>query len=131
MLVVDDDASLRRVIRRVLQRGGCTVEEAGDGESGLARFLAYRPHLAFIDLGLPGIDGARLIRAIRAEHPDVRLIAMSGAPHFEGVEPAAAARTAGADAFLAKPLWPHTILDALRAERAPDRAGATGAEPEP
>lgn len=112
MLVVDDDSGLRRLLKRILERSGWQVLEAGDGRLGLELYLARRPAIAFVDLVMPGLDGAELIRAIRATHPEAKLVAMSGAASFAGLPAAEAAREAGADSFLAKPLWPHTVVQA-------------------
>lgn len=117
VLVVDDDPGLRRLLGRILERGGWQVVEAADGRLGLELYLARWPAIAFVDLVMPGLDGTELLRAIRAAHPEAKLIAMSGAASLAGLPAAEAAREAGADAFVAKPLWPHTVLEAVRAHR--------------
>lgn len=124
VLVVDDDPGIRRMIRRVLERNGCEVAEVSDGRRALEHYRAHPPDVAFVDLILPGLDGAAVMREIRAEYPAAHLVAMSGATHLGGLEVSSTARRAGADEFLAKPLWPHTILAAVHARRPPIEAGS-------
>jgi CheY-like chemotaxis protein len=73
-----------------------------DGHDGLARIGTFRPDVVLLDLRLPGLDGAELCRAVRADPAtrEVRILAMSALPDHEARERMLAA---GADAFLAKP----------------------------
>jgi two-component system cell cycle sensor histidine kinase/response regulator CckA len=80
VLVVDDDASVRRLVSRVLTRRGFRVVEAEDGSAGLrlARSAPQPIVLLLTDVIMPGMTGTRLAEAMRAEHPDVRVLYMSG-----------------------------------------------------
>jgi DNA-binding response OmpR family regulator len=67
ILIVDDEATLREVVRRYLERDGYTVIEAGDGHQALALLRADRPDLIVLDVMLPGMDGFRVARIVRDE----------------------------------------------------------------
>src|SRR5690606_25035520 len=82
-LIVDDQASIRSVISKVLSRAGATCEMAGSGEEALER-LARAPYdMVFIDLALPGMDGLGLARLIAHRYPDVPMVMITGSAKFE------------------------------------------------
>ena len=64
MLVVDDDAAFRRVLRDVLEDQGCFVVEAGDGRFALDILHSVRPNLVLIDVCMPFMDGFQLRAAL-------------------------------------------------------------------
>ncbi|WP_237481487.1 hybrid sensor histidine kinase/response regulator [Lichenibacterium dinghuense] len=65
VLVIDDDADTRRMLRGVLERQGWTVQEAGDGAEGLDRVLHAPPHVVLLDLTMPVMDGFGFLRRLR------------------------------------------------------------------
>lgn len=67
VLVVDDDAHLREVVRYALERAGHRVDEAGDGAAGWRSYQQQEPDLVVLDVVMPEIDGLELCRRIRAE----------------------------------------------------------------
>jgi CheY-like chemotaxis protein len=67
VLVADDDANTRMLVRAVLTSAGHTVSEAKDGAEALAQTAAERPDLILLDLSLPDISGTELVRALRAD----------------------------------------------------------------
>ena len=83
VLVVDDEPTLRTVLRRALAREGWVVEEAADGLEGLERLreAGDRYAVVFLDLTLPGLPGRQLWECVRAERPELldRLVIVSGA----------------------------------------------------
>ncbi|MEM6372136.1 MAG: response regulator transcription factor [Pseudomonadota bacterium] len=66
LLIVDDDAHIRSVLRIALQQAGYTVTEAGDGAEGLAKAQSGRFDLIVLDIGLPEMDGLAVCRTLRA-----------------------------------------------------------------
>jgi CheY-like chemotaxis protein len=103
ILIIDDDAGLRGALLAILVGNPrYTVQAATDGHDGLARIGTFRPHLVLLDLRMPGLDGADLCRAVKADPATraARILAMSALPEDEARERMLAA---GADAFLAKP----------------------------
>ena len=110
ILVVDDDADIRTLLRRWLERDGHVVAEAADGTTGLNAALDGAHDIAFIDIGLPVLDGYELARRIRndpvARRPClVALTASSDDPRT--------AFEAGFDAHVFKPVQAKTIAAVL------------------
>jgi DNA-binding NtrC family response regulator len=98
VLIVEDEEKLRRVVHLQLASAGFEVEDAGTAEQGLR--LCDRVDLVLTDLKLPGMDGLRLLSAIRAQNLAVPVIVMTA---FGTVENAVEAMKSGAADFLLKP----------------------------
>lgn len=113
ILVIDDDALLRGAIRVVLESAGYEVIEAGDGGAGLRLYREGGADLLLVDLFIPEPDGLEVIRAVRAEVPDARIIAMSGGGSLK-LDLLAAAQAFGAARALWKPFVPSVLLGAVR-----------------
>jgi two-component system, OmpR family, response regulator len=102
VLLVEDDATLRELLRRTIDRGGFTVVTAANGHEALARFHETTFQTVVTDLLMPEMDGFEVIRQIRQESPDVVIIAISGID-----DPAVfqrLVRQLGADATMTKPV---------------------------
>ncbi len=67
ILVIDDDDSLRELLEYTLKKAGWQVASAEDGEMGLKKALAYRPHLIILDLMMPKLNGFEVIHALQAK----------------------------------------------------------------
>jgi PAS domain S-box-containing protein len=82
VLVVEDDPRVRDLLIELLQEQNCRVVEAADGLSGL-RILKETPgiHLVISDVGLPGMDGRRMVEEARASRPELKVILMTGYAH--------------------------------------------------
>jgi two-component system chemotaxis response regulator CheY len=113
VLIVDDHEAMRVMLARVLVRAGVTqVRMAASGLEALA-LLAERPaSLVLADQRMPGMDGLSFVSAVRGDAAlqGARIIMISGATdaaHFN------AAREAGVDAVLVKPVSPRALLDAI------------------
>ncbi|HEX4527693.1 MAG TPA: response regulator, partial [Gaiellaceae bacterium] len=110
ILIVDDDPSLRILLRTTLSGDEFDVEEASsvEGASELARF--WKPAIVVLDVGLPGLSGLSWCRELKqngnSENPTV--ILLTGADTS-----AEAARLAGADALLRKPFSPLDLVDLI------------------
>jgi CheY-like chemotaxis protein len=78
ILVVDDDAAIRELLRFVLEEEGYEVIEAADGAEGLQRYQAAPTDLVITDLQMPGMDGLELMMALRRMVPTPVLMAISG-----------------------------------------------------
>lgn len=78
VLVVDDDAAVRSLAGRILERSGYTVVEAGDGPSAVAAAEDAEVGLLLTDVVLPGVNGAELAGALRERRPDLGVVYMSG-----------------------------------------------------
>lgn len=107
VLVVDDNRDAAESLSDLVAMLGHSGEVAFDGPSALEKARAFHPEIVLCDIGLPGMSGYEVARALRAEHgPALRLIAVSGYAQPEDVRRAA---EAGFDAHLAKPPDPLDI----------------------
>lgn len=105
ILVCDDEAPLRALVRAALEEDGYDIVEARDGEEALAAARTVRPDLILLDAMMPGRSGFEVLRELRA-HPTLAStrIVMLTARVQESDRDAASA--GGADRFLAKPFSP-------------------------
>src|SRR5947209_4368981 len=100
VLIIDDDAKVRAVLRVMLESAGFEAAEAGDGEEGVRAFRRLEADVVLCDLFMPGRDGLEAIRGLRREFPGVKVIAMSGGGFGGAVDMLPAARLLGAAAVL-------------------------------
>ncbi len=119
ILIVDDDAAMRRALTEVLGRGGFTVEQAPSGQHGIERLSGEPFDLVVSDLRMPGLGGLNLLREVRRRHPALPVILITA---FGTIEDAVSAMKLGAYDFLTKPFSPQDLLRLVR------RALTTGAE---
>jgi signal transduction histidine kinase/ActR/RegA family two-component response regulator len=112
VLLVEDSADVRRMLRLRLELDGHEVHEAEDGITGLAEAFRLQPDVAVIDIGLPGLDGWELARRLRAAETGRRmiLVAISGYGQLEDQQ---LSRGAGFDVHLVKPVDLDTLTAAI------------------
>ena len=113
VLVVDDNADAREALRLLLEDEGHDVRIAGDGPSALESAARFPPEVVLLDIGLPGMDGYEVARALRSvpgsEH--ALIVAVSGYGQAEDRE---RSRIAGFDLHLLKPVAPERLLEIVR-----------------
>ena len=80
ILVIDDNAALRGMLRFLLEDAGYEVVEAAHGAEGLQQYLAAPPAVVITDLEMPVMDGLQFLRVLRHEAPAATVIAISGNP---------------------------------------------------
>ena len=107
VLVVDDDASGRRWIAKLLGQEGYDVDIASDGTEALLMVQDRAPALIITDLSMPKMDGMELLRRVRQTNPEISMIVATAA---DNVSSAVDAMRAGAQDYLTKPIG----FDALR-----------------
>jgi two-component system NtrC family response regulator len=100
VLLIDDDASLRRVTEYSLHSAGFQVLSAGDGKQGLASFHADHPQVVITDIQMPGMSGYEVLQQIKAARPETVVIVITA---YSSVEKAVEAMKQGAYDYLAKP----------------------------
>jgi two-component system KDP operon response regulator KdpE len=122
VLVVEDDAPLRRALRTSLRARDVEVLEAGSGEEALVIAADRRPDLVLLDLGLPGIDGLETISRLRS-FTDVPVIVLTVR---ERASDKVAALDAGADDYVTKPFDTDELLARVRAALRRSPRTATG-----
>ena len=98
VLLVEDDDEVREIFRRVLEKlWDLDILEATNGNEALLLAMRHKPDLVITDVYMPGMDGPRLLEALKDRYPDLPVVGMSGT--------VGAADSAGSkfDAFLEKP----------------------------
>jgi DNA-binding NtrC family response regulator len=100
ILVVDDETTIRHVLKRVLQKRGCELREAGSGEEALPIVDTWRPDIALLDISMPGMSGLQLLELIKGRVPETTVVMMTS---YTSVEVLQQAIRGGAADFLPKP----------------------------
>jgi len=111
ILVVDDEAKIVKLVRSYLEQAGFTVVEAADGQTALIQARREQPDLIVLDLGLPGLDGLEVTRALRSQRatPIIMLTArIEDTDKIVGLE-------VGADDYITKPFNPRELVARVRA----------------
>lgn len=126
VLVVDDEPKIIQLARDYLEHAGFDVLTARDGEAALAAIRSAKPDLVVLDLGLPGLDGLDVTRAVRKDLnvPIIMLTARGEeTDKLVGLE-------LGADDYLTKPFSPKELVARVRAvlRRTENAAGGAGVE---
>jgi CheY-like chemotaxis protein len=113
ILIIEDEAAMRRVMARTLREVGFTVLEAENGRTGLQLFNAHMPPLVITDLLMPDKDGLETIRELRRSAKDIKIIATSGGGRAGRLDFLEVATEFGADLVLRKPFRGAELLDAV------------------
>jgi response regulator RpfG family c-di-GMP phosphodiesterase len=110
LLLVDDDAAFRELLRTTFEVVDVEVEEAGSAEDALTVIEQGRPDAIVLDFRLPGMTGAELCRRVKADEAtvDIAIVILSGS-----TDETAQVHDSGADAFLRKPFSPLELLDVV------------------
>lgn len=111
ILIVDDEKSIRRTLRDILEYEDFTVEEAGDGQEGLALALKEKFDIILSDIKMPKLDGMEFLDKYMATNPDTPIVMISG---HGNIETAVEAVKKGAYDFIAKPLDLNRLLVTIR-----------------
>jgi two-component system response regulator MprA len=112
VLVVDDDASLRRMLNRTLSAEGFEVETAADGGGALVAVERSVPEVIVLDVGLPGLDGLAVCRRLRAKGVSTPIIMLTAR---DAVPDRVAGLESGADDYLVKPFATEELVARVRA----------------
>ena len=115
ILIVDDETDIRELVSGILEDEGHGTRTAGSSDDALAAIEARRPHLVFLDIWLQGsrLDGLQVLDLIKADHPDLPVVMISG---HGNIETAVSAIRAGAYDFIEKPFKADRLV--LVADRA-------------
>ncbi len=115
ILIVDDEADIRNLVAGILEDEGHGTRTAGSSDEALAAIGSRRPHLVFLDIWLQGsrLDGLQVLDLIKADHPDLPIVMISG---HGNIETAVSAIKAGAYDFIEKPFKADRLV--LVADRA-------------
>jgi DNA-binding response OmpR family regulator len=122
VLVIDDDETIRALLRRILEMAAASVTEAASGEDGLRALYEGRPDVVILDIGLPGLDGWQVLERIR-QLTDLPVVMVSA--HDDELEKVRALQ-AGADDYVTKPFGPPELLARLQVQVRRARASSPG-----
>jgi len=100
LLIVDDEAGYRKVLRAIFEDEGHDVVTASDGRAALAHLAKRKRDLIISDVRMPDIDGIALLKQAREQDPDIGVVLMTA---FGTIETAREAFKLGADDFIQKP----------------------------
>ena len=114
ILIIDDEAPIRSMIRLILERAGYAVAEASDGVEGIRCFREAPADLIITDLIMPNKDGIGMIIELKKEFPTVRIIAMSGGGLNRPEGYLRGAQKLGAAYTLSKPINRNELLRAVK-----------------
>jgi DNA-binding response OmpR family regulator len=112
VMIIEDDAEIRGIVKTLLSSEGYTVEEADDGRDAVERVFLVKPDLILVDLKLPGLDGAEVCKRIRAGRMNTPIIVLSAAKdEFDKV----LLLELGADDYMVKPFGARELLARIKA----------------
>ena len=111
ILIIDDHADIRRLIRMTLEFENYEIFEAADGDTGLAMSLELQPDMVLLDVMMPGaLHGLHVCRALKGRPFAPKVILLSARGRSEDLE---AGRKAGAEAYLVKPFGPLQLIECI------------------
>jgi DNA-binding response OmpR family regulator len=111
VLVVDDEAQIRVVLRAYLEREGYLVDEAATGSEAVSMVVQTQPDLVLLDIGLPDLDGLEVLRQIRATSPVYVVMVTARADEVDLL----VGLTVGADDYITKPFSPREVVARVKA----------------
>ena len=112
LLIVDDEAHIRQMMRLTLEAAGYQVDEAPTGEEGLTKFAGGGYDAVLLDQKMPGIDGLQTLRQIKSRAPQACVVMVTA---FASIDLAVDAMRLGATDFLRKPMTPEALRGAVAA----------------
>jgi len=114
ILVVEDEADIRDLVRYNLEQEGFAIVEAGDGEEALAAARKQRPHLMILDLMLPGMNGLEVCRVLRSEEKTEKLPVLMLTARATEVDKVLGLEIGGDD-YVTKPFSPRELVARVKA----------------
>jgi DNA-binding response OmpR family regulator len=110
VLVIDDEAQIRRMLRKALEREGYKVMDAADGSEGISLFREHPTDLVLTDILMPNKEGLETIMALKRDFPEVKILAMSGGGVIDSVSCLRMAKGLGATHVYTKPFKIKALL---------------------
>jgi len=110
ILLVDDNIMMRRLIVHLFRNEKIEIDEASDGREGLNKISTNIYDLVITDIVMPGMEGIEMIIEIKRNHPNLKIVAISGSkPYYLYV-----AKKLGVEAVFNKPLNQHLFYDKVK-----------------
>jgi DNA-binding NtrC family response regulator len=116
LLIIDDDQPQRAMLRQLLERAGYEIFEAPDGNKGIQLLKEVGADLIITDIFMPDTDGLEVIREIRRQFPDIKIISISGGSSHVAMDFLRISRQLGAVRAFAKPIDYRQLVNALSEE---------------
>jgi two-component system cell cycle response regulator DivK len=120
ILIIDDYADNREILRLMLEMDGYLIREARNGVEGLEMARAAKPNVALIDLSMPGLDGWEVIKELRADERTRSIPCVAVSAFADGTRERALAQ--GFDAYLTKPFRKKELIEVVARLLAEDHA---------
>ena len=111
VLVVDDAAFMRMMIRDILTRDGYTIYEAVNGRDAVEKYAEVHPDVVTMDITMPEMGGLEALRLIREQDPEARVLMVSAMGQQQMIVEAI---ESGAVDFLVKPFQPTKVLETVK-----------------
>jgi DNA-binding response OmpR family regulator len=111
ILIIDDEASLRQTMARILLRAGFEVTTVASGQESFAILKEHSFDLVYLDIRLPDMSGLEILKIIRSDFPEMPIILFTAQPDLHS---AVEALRSGATDYLMKPLKPETVIERTR-----------------
>lgn len=111
ILIIDDEASLRQTMARILLRAGFEVTTVASGQESFVILQDHAFDMVYLDIRLPDMNGLEILKTIRGQFPELPIILFTAQPDLHS---AVEALRNGATDYLMKPLKPETVIDRTR-----------------
>lgn len=112
VMVIDDSKTIRRTAETLLVGKGCTVLTANDGFEAMAKIADHQPHIIFVDIMMPRLDGYQVCALIK-NNPRYRSIPVVMLSSKDGLFDRARGRIVGSDQYLTKPFTREELINAV------------------
>jgi twitching motility two-component system response regulator PilG len=112
VLIIDDSETIRRTAQLYLSEAGCEVLLAEDGFDALAQIVDHRPHVIFVDIMMPRLDGYQTCALIK-RHPKFASTPVVLLSSKDGLFDRARGRLSGSDLYITKPFTREALLKAV------------------
>ena len=113
ILVVDDEASIRRVLRRILEHMGHEVSEAENGKIAIEKYHDAPCDAVLVDLYMPELDGLETMIRLKEDFPDIKVVAVSGGGWKDKEHALEDMIALGALGTIAKPFTPDDVVEVV------------------
>lgn len=114
ILVIDDEIKVREILKKMLERKGYSVYLAENGDEGLEICKDHNLDLMIVDMVMPGKNGLDIIKEVKRDYPDIKIIAISGGYLIGPKRYLDNAKAFGADRFFEKPFTSDEIYSAIK-----------------
>ena len=127
ILIIEDEARMRRILQLVLETRGYLVETTTDGEDGIVKWKTFQPDVVFTDLKMPRADGMAVLKHRNLKYPETQLIILTA---FGTVSTAVDAMKKGAFDYITKPVDNDIIIEKVKAALAGKSFAPKDSEPD-